>query len=82
MRMKAKNARRLLKVVHAINIGIALTKMAPALLLWLLTLGALNVDFREDWATQIVDIPGWSDHELTWYVSRRFLITMDVQVLK
>ncbi len=43
---------------------------SPAFLLCVVTLGAVRLDLRFSSAEPLFEVPGWTDHELTFYVPR------------
>lgn len=62
------------------NFSVVLLQMTPAFLIWLLSAGAIGIDFREWNGTDegmgwpVMTIPGWSKHELSWVMQKRFLL--------
>lgn len=80
MIMKAKTARRLQRVLDVYNVAWVLAQTVPALLLWALSLFSLKVEFRHGW-DRVVDFPGWSENTLTWFLTQRGIIHLDVKVL-
>lgn len=68
MRRKIASIFEFLSLCYAIAWFCVVT--LPAFLIYAVSFGAFRLDIREGWAEPVVEIPGWSRNEITWFIRR------------